>query len=366
VWQAEMRNTGDLYGSMIVSGLAGSIAETICQMTIADMFFVHQRGTANGVYLLMVNVGAFLGPVAAGYSAAAQGWRWYVPLLIRISHNTSGFPTDARSTFKADVFPARIFWWTTIIGAACFLLFVFFYEETKYDPIQQAQIIPNLQTKVIATAHGGSKSEDLSTTELGPTQSYVSFIDPNIPRKSYWQRMAPVSNTSGGWSIFKHMYQPFIILFTFPAVTYTALIYGSLLAWFSVVVNVYSIYFTLPPYNFGSSGIGLLNLPPFIGGILGSIYGGLINDWAITKLSRRNKGIFEPEMRLWIAMPATVVLPGSLLMFGLSTANGLPWIVPCIGLGIFGWAFVTLGDVALTYCMDCYTDVRLLLICFRL
>ena len=76
VWQAKMRNTGDLYGSMIVSGLAGSIAETICQMTIADMFFVHQRGTANGVYLLLVNVGAFLGPVAAGYSAAAQGWRW--------------------------------------------------------------------------------------------------------------------------------------------------------------------------------------------------------------------------------------------------------------------------------------------------
>lgn len=78
LWQAKMRGSGDLYGAMVVSGLAGSIAETICQMTIADMFFVHQRGTANGVYLLMVNIGAFLGPVASGYSAASQGWRWYV------------------------------------------------------------------------------------------------------------------------------------------------------------------------------------------------------------------------------------------------------------------------------------------------
>ena len=226
----------------------------------------------------------------------------------------------------------------------------------------QSERIPSLQTEVFATAHGGRKSEDVSAIELGPTQSYTSVIDHTIPRKSYWQRMAPVSNTTSGWSTFlKHVYQPFIILCTFPAVSYTALIYGSLLAWFSVVVNVYSVFFTLPPYSFGPSGIGLLNLPPFIGGILGSLYGGLLNDWAITRLSRRNNGIFEPEMRLWVAVPTIVILPGSLLLFGLSTAHGMPWIVPCIGLGIFGWAFVTLGDVALTYCMDCYTDVSILL-----
>ena len=66
IWQAKMRTTGDLWGSNILSGLAGSIAETICQMTIADLFFVHQRGTANGVYIVCVNMGAFLAPVAAG------------------------------------------------------------------------------------------------------------------------------------------------------------------------------------------------------------------------------------------------------------------------------------------------------------
>ena len=76
IWQAKMVTTGDLFGANILSGLAGAISETICQMTIADMFFVHQRGTANGVYVTTVNAGAFLGPVAAGYSAGSQGWRW--------------------------------------------------------------------------------------------------------------------------------------------------------------------------------------------------------------------------------------------------------------------------------------------------
>src|ERR1700761_6237403 len=47
IWQARMMTTGDLIGTNVVSGLAGSISETICQMTIADVFFVHQRATCN-------------------------------------------------------------------------------------------------------------------------------------------------------------------------------------------------------------------------------------------------------------------------------------------------------------------------------
>ena len=71
-----MQTEGDLWGTNLLSGLAGAIAETIAQMSIADMFFVHQRGTANGIYIVMVNIGAFLAVVPAGFSAASQGWRW--------------------------------------------------------------------------------------------------------------------------------------------------------------------------------------------------------------------------------------------------------------------------------------------------
>jgi len=40
IWQAKMRSVGDLWGSNILSGLAGAISETICQMTIADLLYV--------------------------------------------------------------------------------------------------------------------------------------------------------------------------------------------------------------------------------------------------------------------------------------------------------------------------------------
>lgn len=76
VWQARMKTLGDLFGSNVVSGLAGSIAETLCSVTLADLFFVHQRGSLANVFTITLNTGAFLSPVAAGYSASSQGWRW--------------------------------------------------------------------------------------------------------------------------------------------------------------------------------------------------------------------------------------------------------------------------------------------------
>jgi len=48
----------------------------LVQMTIKDVFFLDQRATANGIYLITVATGTFLAPVAVGYSAVAQGWRW--------------------------------------------------------------------------------------------------------------------------------------------------------------------------------------------------------------------------------------------------------------------------------------------------
>ena len=193
------------------------------------------------------------------------------------------------------------------------------------------------------------------------TQSRTTRINDNIPRKPYWQRLTLINSTPGWSTFFRHVYQPFVILFTFPAITYTALTYGSLLAWFSVSVTTYSVYFTLPPYNFSPAGIGLLNLAPFIGGAVGSLIAGFLADRSIIWLSKRNHGIFEPEMRLWTAVPAIAIMPLSLLWFGLSTAYGAPWIVPAVGLAFFGLGFVLLGDVVLTYAMDCYKDVRCLI-----
>lgn len=157
----------------------------------------------------------------------------------------------------------------------------------------------------------------------------VDVVHPNrpplredIPLKSYRQRLALFTSTGGSWvSLLRHTYQPFIIIATFPGVTYVALVYGSLLAWLAIVLNVQATYFTMEPYNFSSAGVGLLNLPTLIGCILGGFFGGQLSDYSIIWLARRNGGLYEPEMRLWLALPSLLITPAGYLMFGLSIAN---------------------------------------------
>lgn len=151
--------------------------------------------------------------------------------------------------------------------------------------------------------------------------------------------------------------------------------YGTSLAWFSIILTTLSTYFTQPPYNFSPSGVGLLNLPPFIGGVIALVLS-TSNDWIILQLAKRNNGVFEPEMRLWLALPGVLACPGGTLLFGLSMAKvrvhlacnqttniadrkiqGYPWIVPCIGSAIFSFGFGIIGDTSLTYLQDCYTEV---------
>lgn len=287
IWSARTYTAGDLIGSNVVTGVAGAISESIVQMTVVDLFFVHQRARMNAVYILMVNAGTFLAPVAAGYCANSQGWRW-------------------------------IWWWTVIIFAVVFFLMLFGYEETKYLPR-----VPSLQAYSSPVKH-------IQGTEDGAIKSYPSTTATardsdasergDYPRKSLRDRYSLLTITPGGSRPFLGLVWDFAALLQYPAVLYTALMWGSCLTFFSVILTTLSTYFTLPPYNFTTSGVGLMNLPPFIGSLL-ALGVSASNDWIILKLAKRNDGVFEPEMRLWLALVGVVVTPAGLLLFGLSMAE---------------------------------------------
>jgi MFS family permease len=296
VWQAKMQTTGDLIGSNILSGIAGSVSESIVQMTISDLFFVHQRATMNAIYLAMVTIGTFLAPVAAGYCATAQGWRW-------------------------------IWWWNAICLGLSFLGFLFFFEETKYTP----RVLSLRVSSIEGTGVQFSKDKEISVdSDNSPDKSLDSgkphfktekeHGSSQFPRRGLRDRFAVVTLTPGGSPSYLTILWNFVYLLRFPAVSYTALMYGTSLAWFSIILNTLSIYFAAPPYNFSPSGIGLLNLAPFIGGIL-SLVISAYNDKVILILAKRNGGKYEPEMRLWMALPGAVIAPAGMLLYGLSLAK---------------------------------------------
>lgn len=145
---------------------------------------------------------------------------------------------------------------------------------------------------------------------------------PDISQVSYWQRMTRVCITPGGFRLFiRHIYQPFLILATFPATAYTAIQYGTLLSWYSVIADTQTEYFSAPPYNFSTVGIGLLSLPPFIGCLFGFVYSGPLSDLSIRWFAKRNDNIYGPEMRLYIAILPVLVGPAGLWLYGYSLSK---------------------------------------------
>lgn len=287
IWSARTQTVGDLYGSNVVSGLGGAISETIVQIAIADLFFVHNHATVNGIGLLATFTGAYLGPVASGYVVDSQGWRW-------------------------------VWWYCTLLFGINLILILVFFEESKYQRPEATAAMPTTDSATVLTA--------ASENDIEVGENPENYIDASIPMKSYRQRLAFVTITEG--SILHDLYEPIIILLTFPAITYTAIAYGILLAWFAVLISVQATYMFDDPYDFTAIGIGLMNIAPFIASIPGVLIGGYLNDRWIMWLARRNNGVYEPEMRLWMLLPLAIFAPLGILMFGLGL-NDVSCVFDC-------------------------------------
>lgn len=329
-WQSRVQSIGEVYGSMFLQGLAVSVTETIIQMTVADIYFVHQRGTFNGIYMFVVDVGNFLILVPSGYITVNLGWRWVYIIV-------------------------------AIIAAVQFLMTVFFFEETKYTPpplpggfttIEEDEDDTSIREVSTLAGETAAKKDvlDLDVTSVN--------IDTEIQRHPLSKRLALVTNTPGSWKEFgRKMLTPFKTLFTYPIVAFAAIQYGFMLTWLSMGATTSAISFAGPPYNFSSAAIGNINIAPFIGMFLGSIFGGWFNDKSIIWLSKRNHGIYEPEFRLYGLLFANLSLTVGVFLFGISLARGLHWMVPTIGFAIIMFGFGSSGAIVVTYLLDCYEKI---------
>ncbi|KAJ5734461.1 MFS general substrate transporter [Penicillium malachiteum] len=328
-WTSRLQSLAELYICNLFQGLAGASNEAIVEITIADLFFVHHRGRMNGLYMTFVMIGSFLTPMAAGVQATNQGWR--------SSYQTMG-----------------------IFNAIFLVIFVFLYEETKYIPIftgeSQNESSPtesfpeaedkDQKTKVQPESH---------ITHVGEQSTLHHEIDSTIPMNSWRKRLALVTPTPE--PIWPYFYRPFYVLTSFPAVLYTAFQYASGVAFLTIMSSVLALVFPEPPYLFNPEQIGYMSVGPFIGNLIGSVYGGVLGDWSILYFSRKNKGYFEPEMRLYILPIPAIFASAGLIMFGVTIARGMHWIYPSIAGVFFGFGLGSVSDAALTLVIDSYREI---------
>ncbi|KAI9324040.1 hypothetical protein DFJ73DRAFT_785343 [Zopfochytrium polystomum] len=68
----------------------------------------------------------------------------------------------------------------------------------------------------------------------------------------------------------------------------------------------------------------------------------------------RNGGVSIPEHRILVAIPVAFLLPASIFMYGWSAQERVHWLVPDIGIMLFGFAFNVPFLTLNIYLVDAY------------
>ncbi len=91
--------------------------------------------------------------------------------------------------------------------------------------------------------------------------------------------------------------------------------------------------------------------------IFRSAFTGVFSDRFVIRLARKNNGISEPEHRLWLFSISTIVIPSSLILWGVGAAHGVHWFGLVFAMGTTAFANTMGITLSVAYLIDTYRDI---------
>jgi hypothetical protein len=255
-----------------------------------------------------------------GFIAERQGWQW-------------------------------VFYYPAMALGLLLVFLFFFMEETNYVR-KSSGVVATTDT---ALHEPNLTSDEEKTVTVSNTIGSYTSAEMYSPPKSFGQRLALWHPTPG-----KPMLQRAIDSLKYlgwPVIFYAGFSYGSYLIWFNVLNGTASVILSAPPYNFSSSMVGLSYLSCCIGVIVGSILSGPLSDWLQLRLTRRNGGIMEAEFRLWPFTLCLVLVPFSLILWGVGASQGIHWFGLIFAMGTLACSSVFGITLSVNYLIDSYHDI---------
>lgn len=195
-----------------------------------------------------------------------------------------------------------------------------------------------------------------SNVEQPPQASAFNYTEHHRerPPKTFVETLKPWNGRLRQDNWLRAAVRPFI-LYAYPAILWSALIYSLSIGWLIVLSESVSVvYRDKETYNFTAFQTGLVYLSPFIGGILGTAVAGKVSDIIVRYMSRRNDGVYEPEFRLVMAFPILIATCVGLMGFGWSAQIHDAWIVPTVLFGVISFGCSLGSTTAITFAVDSY------------
>lgn len=279
----------------------------------------------------------------------------------------------------------RNFWWLNVaLNTIAFLAVLFGFPETKWhrnplrvtnsvdgkelDLAEMNPAVEAIQPQVSAlpsTAQDDEKKGNLRLTEIANDDS----LGRGQPNKQQWMPIQPTkspitslaSNFVLPWKVFLYP----IIQFASFATTFSCSNY-------LMITFIQSPALIPKPYHFSSQAVGFTSFASLVGAFLGLLTAGPASDLISATLTRRNKGIREPEMRLLTLVPYVLimVLGNFIVSYGFKKhwdwkVNANPVLVRyqltqaqqtivVLGFGCAGIQIAAIPAIVATYAIDSY------------
>lgn len=74
-------------------------------------------------------------------------------------------------------------------------------------------------------------------------------------------------------------------------------------------------------------------------------------------MARRNKGVMEPEHRLWLLMALVILIPFGNILWGVGAAHSIHWFGLVFAMGTISFLTTAGSQIAISYCIDAYKQL---------
>ncbi|KAL8795614.1 MAG: hypothetical protein Q9195_001852 [Heterodermia aff. obscurata] len=264
----------------------------------------------------------------------------------------------------------RNFWWLNVamIGATLVAVAVGF-PETKWHRAHldgglalTAASVPSSDEKIaeqktehaeldkaVAPAEGVQELTHAQTAERDP------WLHKGSPSKQQFKLFQPNKHPLKG--ILLDLWIP-IKLFAFPIVEFASFVVSWSASCFLTLNLTQTEVFAAPPYEFSPTIIGFFNFAILIGGLIGLVTAGPLSDWISMKLTKKNRGIREPEMRLLTMIPYVIIMIIGNFVVAYGYEKKFDWkTIVIVGYAAAGIQVAALPAIASTYAVDSYKPV---------